>query len=673
MILHRIELENFGLYAGLQTLHLEPTRDRPVVLFGGKNGAGKTTLLEAVRLALYGRRALGYRVAQSEYEDHLRSRAHVDAEGHVSPVASVGLEFDYAEGGQIHRYRVRRRWTVRGAKCVETLTLEKDGAPVDAVPREEWHSFLQELIPPGVSQLFFFDGEKIADIARDDPDEGLAEAVRGLLGIELVGRLRTDLGLYLARRSRRDDGEFALRLEQTVRDIEALDRKIAECAEDVAELESRHLSQARVASNIRQRFIAEGGDAASQRAATEAARKEIREQIQRRENDLRDLAAQLLPFAAAPRLTRRFMAALSRNGDASLDAEANVLRDRLLAWRATSAPPRSATWTADHWRDLESFLSASTAPAADQAPTSLVHLEPGERRRLLNRLADVRDTTPAQAALVVSELDTLGRKLRALDAELVRATGHAAGVVLDELLLAEKEVGAVEAEHKARAEELRGLEFQRATLHRERDRMLKLQTETVAGEERAALAVRAGRALQQYEARLLDMKLAQLQTEFVSRFNHLARKGDFVADVRIDRTTFDAVLIDRSGAEIRKSSLSAGEKQVYAIAMLWALARTSGRPLPMIIDTPLARLDSEHRAALVERYFPEASHQVIVLSTDTEVDEALLARLAPSISHTYRLDYDPARRATFATAGYFGDAEDSDGGDEEDGLALQQA
>ena len=102
--------------------------------------------------------------------------------------------------------------------------------------------------------------------------------------------------------------------------------------------------------------------------------------------------------------------------------------------------------------------------------------------------------------------------------------------------------------------------------------------------------------------------------------------------------------------------------------MLWALARTSGRPLPMIIDTPLARLDSEHRNTLVERYFPEASHQVIVLSTDTEVDDALLERLGPSISHTYRLDFDPVRGATTATLGYF----DGEHG-EEDGVALQQA
>jgi DNA sulfur modification protein DndD len=159
--------------------------------------------------------------------------------------------------------------------------------------------------------------------------------------------------------------------------------------------------------------------------------------------------------------------------------------------------------------------------------------------------------------------------------------------------------------------------------------------------------------LAEYEQRLLDHKLGQLRGEFVRRFNLLARKADSVSDVRIDPQTFETTLIDRTGAELPKDSLSAGEKQIYAISMLWALARTSERPLPMIIDTPLARLDSEHRANLIERYFPAASHQVILLSTDTEVDLELLEDLGQSVSHTYHLDYDPSERRTVVSQGYF--------------------
>lgn len=666
MILRRIELHNFGLYAGLQTLELESTREQPVVLFGGKNGAGKTTLLEAVRLALYGRRALGYRVGQAEYDDYLRGRVHVGIDGEVTESSAIALEFDYAEAGVVHHYRVDRSWSVKGAKVTETISLDKDGASLEAVPREEWSNFLQELIPPGVSQLFFFDGEKIADIARDDPDEGLADAVRGLLGIELVGRLRTDLGLYLARRGRREDQAFAAKLEGLVRDIEDLAGQIAATTDEIADLQTRKQSLGKAAGNARRRFVQEGGGAANNRAQLEAAKDELRKEIARRDHDIRDLMGGLLPFAVAPRLSHRFTTALERLSADGSSASAALLRERLTTWRAESQE-RTAAWQAAHWRDLEAFI-ASLDEGEPAAKSSLTDMEVADRRRALSVMQTARLKTPVEAKVVLTTLDASAKRLRQIEADLVRANGHAAGALLDELLVAEREAGLAESQHKARVEDLRLLEIRRAALHRERDQALRSQTEAKQGEDRAALAVRVGRALEAYEARLLDLKLAQLQSEFVDRFNHLARKGDFVADARIDRSTFDATLIDRSGAEIRKSSLSAGEKQIYAIAMLWALARTSGRQLPMIIDTPLARLDSEHRAALVERYFPEASHQVIVLSTDTEIDAPLLERLVPSISHAYRLDYDPERRATRVSTGYFGDALR-----EEPLLALQQA
>jgi DNA sulfur modification protein DndD len=99
--------------------------------------------------------------------------------------------------------------------------------------------------------------------------------------------------------------------------------------------------------------------------------------------------------------------------------------------------------------------------------------------------------------------------------------------------------------------------------------------------------------------------------------------------------------------------LSAGDKQIYAISMLWALGKTSGRPLPIVIDTPLARLDSDHRRLLVEHYFPLASHQVIILSTDTEVDQDYFEQLKPSVARAYHLDYDQTQSSTLIKQGYF--------------------
>lgn len=671
MILHSVLLEDFGLYAGTTELDLVPRRRKggpsPIVLIGGKNGAGKTTLLEAVRLALYGRRALGARVAQSDYDDYLRGRIN---NGAVVRAAAVGLEFDYAEAGTVHRYRVRREWTARSKSVVETLLLEKDGTPVSSVPRDEWHHFLQELIPPGVSQLFFFDGEKISEIADgEEQNEQLAEAVRGLLGIELVGRLRADLGLYLARHLRDDDSTATARLEAVNRDVVIAKGKATELADLVAELNSVRESQARAAEQVRRQFVAEGGDAAANQAKTEAEREEVRRSVSRAEHELRDLSNKLLPFAMAPRLIAEFRSALgqSRAPD-ERSGSLRSIRDAISAWRAARLPKREAVWSAKHWADLQRFLEvqAQTEGDAQEIPA---FREVGDGATALARLAETETLVRPRAIALLDELDTLSHRGRALDAALARANNASAGVLLDELRLAEQRVGATEATLKARQEELKLLRGQIVTLERERRRLEEELAGSAKAAERAELAARTAQALAEYEKRLLEHKLAQLRSEFVSRFNSLARKTNLVADVRVDPTSFATTLIDKSGREMPKASLSAGEKQIYAIAMLWALARTSGRPLPMIIDTPLARLDSEHRSKLVAHYFPAASHQVVLLSTDTEIDDELRRDLGANVSHTYRLDYDHEASRTTASYGYFGDEPRMEGKKR----ALQQA
>lgn len=133
------------------------------------------------------------------------------------------------------------------------------------------------------------------------------------------------------------------------------------------------------------------------------------------------------------------------------------------------------------------------------------------------------------------------------------------------------------------------------------------------------------------------------------------RHDAIVYRVQIDTETFRLVLYDHNGECLPKHRLSAGEKQILAIAFLWGLANASGRQLPVAIDTPLGRLDSEHRNHLVDRYFPQASHQVMLLSTDTEIraEEVGRLRAAGAIAREYRLEYDPKQRQTAVVPGYF--------------------
>ena len=122
---------------------------------------------------------------------------------------------------------------------------------------------------------------------------------------------------------------------------------------------------------------------------------------------------------------------------------------------------------------------------------------------------------------------------------------------------------------------------------------------------------------------------------------------------KIDPKSYQVSLIDLNGGSVSKDDLSAGEKQIFALAMLSALGKTSGRNLPVMIDTPLGRLDSLHRKKIIDNYFPYASHQVIILSTDTEVDENYYSQLNKHISKAFHLTYNIEHGKSDITNGYF--------------------
>jgi DNA sulfur modification protein DndD len=157
-----------------------------------------------------------------------------------------------------------------------------------------------------------------------------------------------------------------------------------------------------------------------------------------------------------------------------------------------------------------------------------------------------------------------------------------------------------------------------------------------------------------YTAQLTQAKIVTLSDAIVEGFNQLSHKPDRIKRVELDPQTFAVTLYDTYNRFISKDELSAGEQQIYTTALLWGLAKTSGKPLPMILDTPLGRLDTIHRQLLIEHYFPYVSHQVVLLSTDTEIVGSLLSLLTPHISHTFHLAYQRTTGHTTIEEGYFG-------------------
>ena len=216
MLLHSLTLKNVGVYRGQQRIRFSTTKSRPITLIGGRNGAGKTSLLDSIPLVLYGTRAR--RVLNGvAYSEHLNNLVH-----HGERTASIVVEFDRAEEGRQVRYVVERAWnrSSRG-RTTDRLLVSTDGeARSDLVAA--WPEFVEGIMPLAVADLAIFDGEKIESLA--DPASSAAvlrTSLYGLLGLDLVDRLRTDLQSYRRRAAKAHDSELLGRLSAQLSEAEA--------------------------------------------------------------------------------------------------------------------------------------------------------------------------------------------------------------------------------------------------------------------------------------------------------------------------------------------------------------------------------------------------------------------------------------------------------------------
>ncbi|NLT05183.1 MAG: DNA sulfur modification protein DndD [Solirubrobacterales bacterium] len=653
MIFESLELEDFGLYAGRQRLDLRTEPGRPIVLVGGTNGAGKTTLLEAFTLCLHGRRALGHRVSRERYDGHIGSRFHVRPNGEPAKACSVSLSFTHVHSARESEYVVTRRWrrTNKG-RLQERLTIAVDGEDVDDFSDTSRQDFLDSLLPPGLAGFFLFDGEKIQALADDENGELLADAVKRLLGLDLIGQLQADLKRFAGGTAKGKRRALQERLAQAGAAHDAAQAKLAEVLDRRANLQSREDQiQARIA-RIRDRLAREGGALAAERAATEAAARKAAAETAAAGEELRGLVTGLLPFAIAQRI--------ADSVEQRLDVEQAAEENEIIARRLKAAAPKLRRRLQSKTDDsvLET-LRETFGVRSKAAPARLHDVTAAERAVMLDQLHLVRDAVRADAA-------RLGKRLRAAQDQVDRAERKLAQVPDDEALApvisdlqeAERLLGTLQADMNRVDDEHRQAEHELKVAARELQRAEDADEKVTKGVKSARLALRTIELLKEYGRRSEQQRLQQIELDAARYFNRLSRKGEMLSGIVIDRESFRIRVIRWDGTELPKERLSAGEKQLLAIAILWALSQASRRPLPVVVDTPLARLDAEHRRRLLTEYLPHVSHQVVVLSTDTEVDVAAAAQLDDVTARRISLTHDLETAATRIEQGYFSSAEE---------------
>jgi DNA sulfur modification protein DndD len=664
MKLNHLSITDLGPYRGTNEFDLRTTPDSPIVLFGGKNGAGKTTLFESVQLCLHGQSALGRRTSTSEYESAIREKLHEGPDGKAES-GSITIQFEYANMGDRDTYTVERSWRDRGQSIVEDLTVERNGRILNDLDDDQWEDFLKELIPPGVSQLFFFDGEKVQELATTiEEDSGFGDSLLSLLGLDLVERLEADLSLYLT--NKLDEGgrsELQEELNELADKIEAKEAELDEVEYEIAEKRDQISEINRRVSDLEDELAQEGGAFAQQRETLKDQRAKLESKKETLEEQIRQEVKGDLPFALAPELCRNVR---DRLQEESKKQHASAAREHVVEELDEIAAERKDTLVSETELteeevtkivgELQSELHKRSVEIEGDQQLATSFSEQ-QRQRMYTIVDEALNEVPKRMADLASRLEQIVRDRNDVQQQLSRAPKkEAIQPILTEINEATERKG--EVKNEVEQLETRREELDKRITHLESERERKLDKETQFEDisERADLAKRTREAVKKYKKRLTNRKLDRLEEVLTKRYRMLSNKGEFYAQVHINKETLGVSIETTHGSKKEVSQLSAGERQIFATALIWALAEISDRPLPFIIDTPLGRLDQEHRENLVESFFPKASHQVLVLSTDTEITDQYYDFLTTKTAAEYHLRHDDTEGRTEISSGYFASA-----------------
>lgn len=653
MILGKLILSNFSAYAGTQTIDLSPAqRIKPIILVGGLNGAGKTSLLTAVRLALYGKRIATLGNGQSNYSNFLKELVHDKRKKEVA----VDLSFVTFSLGEEQQYKIRRSWVfVDNGKAKETFTAWKNGQQ-DKVLSDTWDEFIDALMPVSISHLFFFDGEKVAEYANGEGTAALLQTgIQSLLGVDLLTKLKDDLGDLVYRKAKaRKNNELVLKLDAVQSELGKLLGEKATLKQRRAGLVNR---RERLEEELRKAddgFKASGADLFLQRKEIEQALEDGKAEHARLQAELVELAAGPLPFG----LVGDLVLEIQKQDKNEQEAHQAAMVVSVLEKRDREVLSILGNESQKVGKAVAEFFEQDREARRQAMKTDIFLGLSKESRELLSGLGECLDEEKRKAQETIEEstqaqvrIEVAERKLKMVPAEETVAQ-HIAH--RDELKgKMERVLVAVERVDKDLLQLAGALRFK----EKERDRILCQDATLIYQKDEdariAQYAKVARERIADFELRVLESKISYLESIILDCVGWLYRKKGFVCAIKIDPNDYELKLFGKRDEEIPIGVLSAGERQLLVIAILWGLGRASGRPLPVIIDTPLGRLDSVHRDNLLNYYFPAVSHQAVLLSTDTEIDKEAVEMLAPYVSKKYHLQHDDKNSKTRVIEGYF--------------------
>jgi DNA sulfur modification protein DndD len=660
---------NFKRFYGHHSLDLltEPDNGKNLILIGAENGMGKTSIHEAINYAFYEYPDLPKITTKPDYLTAVSDRLNRKALDSGETEYWVALELIAAPQGTQRQLRIERHWDVdlhsrkiSGAK----LDIFENGRLIDWVGDEAYQDFLRSILPATISPYFFFDGEKIQEFAEDENFERMKEGILDILHINVYRTLIKDLKHHVIDSIEKNEvqpyehDDLYKLLEEAERIEAEIQKKRERLEENKREKDETHVEIKLIDEEVRR--IARPGTPKRDALLTE--RVHFEDALERIKQTIEE-SIDNLPLLMSRHLLLSLESTLSEEqSNKGLVDKDEVLKEKLAkiekeVFSVHQEIPdefKLSKKQSKLYGELFRDVSHKVFEISSEKTKHILHdIGSGERQKIIDRISFARAVIPD----IISNLDErerLNNELRTVESQLKASSDDPQiSEMLEKSGQLREQLGRLQQEQVALEADLQRLGADLAKRRKQiEDRQGKREATTQA-KKAIHLAQEAQKALNAFIKKLAPEKLALLKENFEYMYTLLRKPEDPVHKIEIDKDTWRVILYDNKNRPLEKRVFSAGMKQMYALSLLWALSKASGREFPIVIDTPVGRLDKKNRWAIFEKYLPHAGHQVIVLSTDTEVDVEAAKKLAPHVAKQYRLEYDPTRESTIVRAGYF--------------------
>ena len=716
MKINKLVLKNFRSYEETTTFDFTTTNEKNIILVGGKNGAGKSTIFEAIKLCIYGPMAYKYQGFNSSYISRIKSNINNNSLKNDTVDAFVSIDIEISESTEKNTYTLFRQWTFKDKKLDENFLVYKNFSSIPLAEEElnYFENYITSIISPKIFEFFFFDGEHLSEFfIGKNSNIHLKQSLLSLCNFDTFDVLKnTIISTAKSNKNTNDEIEISkneyLNLEDKLSQLNTKEDTINDEFKEISnQLES--LQQEKL--TLEKDFRKKGGVLAEEREVLNSKTIELETKRSLINQNIKDFCNEMLPFLMVKTQIMNLDKQLKAENDTVLYSQLKSKLNteyikHLLLNKIDSSSLDEIALTVS-----EALVNDIKPDSYEEDFKSIHNLSSDESKSVLSLISSILDFDNSTILDLFKEYGNISNELSDIKTKLnTSLEDESLNQYINDISNLSNKIGHLSESKNLLNNTLDEIRLEINKITSDRDKAKSKYIELLQSNKVVDMSSNLILMLEDIIKTLTESKTKEIQDNFMYIFKKIIQKDNFIDFIDIDMN-FNAALyinkiynslelenlienigydeIERKFGKLffddlfklynveNKSELlnaiknnnqssfltlrtkvdingfSSGEKQIYILCLYWALLKASDIEIPFIIDTPYARIDETHRNNITSEYLSTISDQVIILSTNTEIDEKAYKEIKPKLNGEYLIEYDDKNRKTIQHEGYF--------------------